>query len=146
MHAKTIVVPVDFSNYSQTALNHAAQLAAESGAKLHIVHVRDELDAYADLGFTGYAPPMSHEGELLAELKKVQPTVGSAEFEHKLLVGSPAAALVDYAKEVSADIIVMGTHGRKGLTRVLMGSVAEAVVRTASCPVLTVKLPASQPA
>jgi len=66
-------------------------------------------------------------------------------FEHKLLVGDPASAIVEAAEEENVDLIVLGTHGRTGLTRLLMGSVAENVVRKAKCPVLTVKHPSPLP-
>ena len=71
------------------------------------------------------------------------PTDPTVPVVHKLLVGDPAEAIVQQAEAEHADMIVMGTHGRTGLTRMLMGSVAEAVVRRAACPVLTVKQPAA---
>jgi nucleotide-binding universal stress UspA family protein len=76
----------------------------------------------------------------------VVPPSDDIDHEHRSLKGSPAEAIVDCAKEVGADFIVMGTHGRTGLARVLMGSVAEAVVRQAPCPVVTVKEHADEPA
>jgi nucleotide-binding universal stress UspA family protein len=72
-------------------------------------------------------------------LHAVVPTDPSIPFEHKLMTGDPAAEIVRLAESEGADMIVMATHGRTGLRRLLMGSVAEAVVRRAACPVLTVK-------
>ena len=72
-------------------------------------------------------------------LKEVVPTDPQVACEHRLLTGDPAVAIARLAEEEHADLIVMGTHGRTGLTRLLMGSVAEAVVRRAPCPVLTYK-------
>jgi len=74
------------------------------------------------------------------------PSDPSVSFEHKLLAGDPAAAIVEAADQENVDLIVLGTHGRTGLTRLLMGSVAENVVRKAKCPVLTVKHPSAVPA
>jgi nucleotide-binding universal stress UspA family protein len=86
------------------------------------------------------------KGELRRMLGNVVPTDHNVPFEHRLLVGEPATAIVEDAEKEGADLIVMGTHGRTGLSRLLMGSVAEAVVRRAKCPVLTVKHPAQVPA
>jgi nucleotide-binding universal stress UspA family protein len=84
-----------------------------------------------------------HLEELKKALVAVVPTDPSIRFEHKLLEGDPATTIVQTAEDENADFIVIGTHGRTGLTRLLMGSVAEAVVRRAKCPVLTIKQPAS---
>jgi hypothetical protein len=77
-------------------------------------------------------------------LRQIVPPVSDVAYEHKMLTGTPAEGIVRFAEEVQADFIVMGTHGRTGLFRVLMGSVAEAVVRKAPCPVLTVRQPAPE--
>ena len=82
-----------------------------------------------------------HREELKKNLVAVMPADPSIHFEHKLLVGDPATAIVQLAEDENADFLVIGTHGRTGLTRLLMGSVAEAVVRHAKCPVLTIKQP-----
>jgi nucleotide-binding universal stress UspA family protein len=77
--------------------------------------------------------------ELVSLLEAVKPGDPNVAFEQRMLTGDPAGALVDFAKEEQIDLIVLGTHGRSGLSRLLMGSVAEAVVRRAECPVLTFK-------
>lgn len=79
--------------------------------------------------------------ELRKALAQVVPTDPNVPYEHKLLIGDPATSIVDLAESEGVDFIVLGSHGRTGLTRLLMGSVAEAVVRRAKCPVLTVKQP-----
>ncbi len=84
--------------------------------------------------------------ELRKSLLQVMPADHTVPYDHMLLVGDPATAIAQAAEREGADLIVMGTHGRTGLTRLLMGSVAEAVVRKARCPVLTVKHPAEVPA
>lgn len=144
MKARKILFPTDFSPFGQEALRWATSLARDSGAALIIVHVEE--------------PPMSYGGgevfiggeegdreELKKSLVKVVPTDAKVPFEHKLLVGDPATAIVEEADNENADLIVIGTHGRTGLTRLLMGSVAEAIVRRAKCPVLVVKHPSALP-
>jgi universal stress protein A len=73
------------------------------------------------------------------ELGKIVPDDSNVRCEHRVLVGVPALEIAGLAEEEQADLIIMGTHGRTGLTRLLMGSVAEAVVRRADCPVLTLR-------
>lgn len=141
MKATQILCPVDFSEHSEFALNYATQLAKESGAVLHLVHVHEDALPY-DTGFGGYIPAPTDMGAVEAELKRVKPSAPDVSYQHAILVGDPATALVDYASEHKCDLIVLGTHGRTGLARLLMGSVAEAVVRRADCPVISVKQPA----
>ncbi len=141
MNATKIMCPIDFSDYSDVALGYASQLASESGATLFLIHVDDTQVPY-DAGFAGYVPP-PHEAERMSEiLRAKRPTVDGVPCEHHLLVGHPADAIVEFSKAHGIDLIVMGTHGRTGVSRFLMGSIAEAVVRQSECPVLTVKQPA----
>lgn len=88
-----------------------------------------------------YGVPEPDTRALEEMLKKIRPTDPNVPYEHRLVVGSPAHAICDLADEEGVDMIVMGTHGRTGLRRLLMGSVAEHVVRWANCPVLTFKMP-----
>lgn len=141
MNANTILVPTDFSNASEEALRWATSLARDTGAKLVIAHVEEAPMAYA--GELPLTPDEATRDELRRSLAQTAPADSSVSYEHKLLVGEPATAIVDLAEREHADLIVMGSHGRKGITRLLMGSVAEAVVRKAKCPVLTVKQPAA---
>jgi len=145
MHAQKILFPTDFSPASSEALRWATSLARDCGATLIIVHVEEPPMAYG--GGEMYFPiDETTIGELRKALVQVVPLDPAVGFEHKLLAGDPATAIVDAAENENADLIVMGSHGRTGLTRLLMGSVAEAVVRKAKCPVLTVKQPAQVPA
>jgi len=89
-----------------------------------------------------YAIPEPPTEELLAKLDAIVLPDSHVPVARRLLAGDPAEALIRLAQTEDVDMIVMGTHGRRGLTRLLMGSVAEAVVRAAPCPVLTVKQPA----
>lgn len=145
MNAKKIVVPVDFSTGQAEALQLATSLARETGAKLFIVHVEEPTLAYAVGGaYYGTADPQ-HE-DLVKMLHEVVPPSSEVAYEHQSLSGEPADQIVSFAEEIDADFIVMGTHGRTGVTRVLMGSVAEWVVRNAKCPVITIKENAPQAA
>lgn len=140
MNAKRILCPVDFSAFSDSAVGYASTLAQEAGAKLYLVHV-DESQVPYDAGYAGYIPQLDPEA-IKEKLAEVQPTLAGIETEHVMLSGRAADALVDFANDHDIDLIVMGTHGRTGVARLVMGSIAEAVVRHAACPVLTVKLPA----
>ena len=146
MHADKILFPTDFSPASEDALRWATALARDSGATLSIVHVEEPPMAYGGGEMYIALDEGETKGELRRLLGNVVPTDHNVPFEHRLLVGDPATAIVEDAEKENADLIVMGTHGRAGLSRLLMGSVAEAVVRRARCPVLTVKHPAEVPA
>ena len=141
MRATTIVFPTDFSEHSHAALGHATALVRDTGAMLLIVHVHQPAERFADTGFVGY-PVNDDEQDLNRMLSDVKPTESGVGFTHTLLTGNPAEEILRFAEERDADMIVLGTHGRTGLSRLLMGSVAEAVVRGAKCPVLTIKQPA----
>ena len=141
---KTIVVPTDFSSLSLSALQYASELARALGARLDLVHAVDELTAryldlpdYAQLGQLQTTLERSARDQIdmlvAAENRLTPGTTGAV-----LTTRSPAEAIVSYARDVNADLIVMGTHGRNAVGRLLLGSVAERVVRTAPCPVLTI--------
>lgn len=141
MKAEKILVPVDFSENSDAALDWATVLARDTGATLLLVHV-ETVPLTTGGGEYIYAIPEPPTQELLERLNKVVPKDASVPVERRLLAGDPADAILRTAESENVDMIVMGTHGRRGITRLLMGSVAEAVVRRANCPVLTVKQPA----
>jgi nucleotide-binding universal stress UspA family protein len=141
----TILHPTDFSDRSTHALHLACALARDYGARLIILHVATTPTiAYGE----GVVPPdpetlFEAERELLERLTVPDPAVA---VERRFEEGDPIADILRVAQESHADLIVMGTHGRTGLSRLLMGSVAEQVVRRASCPVLTVTHPFAVPA
>lgn len=142
MKAKTIVLATDFSDYAGDAMGYATALARDTGATLHLVHAVAPPPHSADRGFGGFDAEAEMETgaqETLAEVKLLDESIPVV---RKLLHGAPAAEIVKYAKEQDADMIVLGTHGHTGILRVLLGSVAEEVVRKAHCPVLTIKQPA----
>ena len=136
MAAKTILFPTDFSTASDAALAHAETLAKQAGAKLLIVHIEEPPLAYGG-GELYYGLPEPNSARIRNMLEDVKPTDPAVPFEHRLTMGDPAAEVVRIAAEDKVEMIVMGTHGRTGLTRMLMGSVAEAIVRQSPCPVLT---------
>jgi len=139
MNAKKILFPTDFSTASDAGLAHAATLARETGATLLIAHVEEPMPAY--VGEMYYGVPLPSNPEVRRMLNAIVPSDPEVRYEHRLLFGNPAEEIVRLANEEHADMIVMGTHGRKGFSRMLMGSVAEAVVRRAECPVFTLKQP-----
>lgn len=138
MHAKKILFPTDFSHLSDSALAHATTLARDTGASLLVLHVEEPPLAYGG-GEMYYGIPDPDQPEIRRMLANVKPADAKVHVEHRIVTGDPADEIVRVAEEEHVDMIVMGTHGRTGLSRMLMGSVAEAVVRRAKCPVFTFK-------
>ena len=130
---RKILYPTDFSSYSNQAYFHAVALAENHGAQLTILYVYNE---------AGGEEEQTYWQKQLEQIRPVDPNIP---VEHVFLRGDPASQIVRYARESGADLIVMGTHGRTGLERLLMGSVAEKVMREAACSVLVVKLPKGIP-
>ena len=147
MDIKTILFPTDFSEFNEAALEFASRLAAESGAMLYIVHADDMEQVAAVMFDTGYPypSPWDDEGrrEAHRKLEKVLPTVPGVKYQHFYLRGTATGEIVAFAEEHAVDLIIMASHGRTGLRRLLMGSTAENVMRQAPCPVLIVKQPAT---
>lgn len=145
---KQVLVPTDFSEPADTALAYGRELAARFGATLHVLHVAENIYV-TTLGAETYvnvAPDLQHDLEESARRRLddlILDSDGSGPRTKAVVMTSapPAFAIVDYAKDHDIDVIVMGTHGRTGFSHLMMGSVAERVVRLASCPVLTVRHP-----
>ena len=137
---KTIVVPVDFSDESLDAVKVARQQLAEQDRDLHVIHVVPELPAATYPGLT--QDPLDDElrtREATEALQRALCETASDEISIDVRVGDAGHRIVEFAKEISADLIVMPSHGRSGLSRVLLGSVAERVTRHAPCPVLILR-------
>lgn len=144
---KKVLVATDFSEAADAALAYGRELARQFGAELHVLHVAD--DVYVRLGGDAYVavlPELQQDvenqakqrlAELLIDNDKNPLPVKSA----VVTASATALAIVDYATESNVDLIVVGTHGRGAVAHLLLGSVAERVVRTARCPVLTVRHP-----
>ncbi len=142
---KTILVPTDFSEASETAFQYAKTVAEAFGASLHLVHVMEDLLAHAWTAevYVASMPQLREEIE-----KEAQERLGSMlSVEERLrfkavmslVAGNPFIEIIRYAKTHNVDLIVLGTHGRGPIAHMLLGSVAEKVVRKSPCPVLTVR-------
>jgi nucleotide-binding universal stress UspA family protein len=144
---KSILVATDFGEAAGAALAYGRELARTFGATLHVLHVTD--DVYVRLGGDAYVA-------VLPELQKDMEDVARQQLDRLCIDNDPvplpvrkavitsaatAAAIVQYARDLEINLIVLGTHGRGAVAHLLMGSVAERVVRTAPCPVLTVRYP-----
>jgi nucleotide-binding universal stress UspA family protein len=141
---RKILVPVDFSAHSARAVQVAADLARRYEGTLELVHVFDPLAYPLPDGYVMFTRPQLDEmfARFDAELAKYQQAAlaaGAARVQTHVRQGPCAAEICDYAREGLFDLVVMGTHGRRGLSRVLLGSVAERVLRMAPCPVLTLR-------
>jgi nucleotide-binding universal stress UspA family protein len=134
---KKILVPTDYSDAAENALRYAIDLAEKIGAEIELVHAW-QLSAYASPSSElakGMERDLSKDLEGLARRYSGHHVV----IRRHLRMGPPYAEIIDAAKELGCDLIVMGTTGRTGLEHFLLGSVAERVVRMAECPVLTVR-------
>jgi nucleotide-binding universal stress UspA family protein len=140
MPTNKIVLPTDFSHCSDAALEYATILARQLDATLLIIHAEEPAAAYGG-GEMYYGLLEPDHAELQRMLQEIKPTDPKVAYEHRMLVGQgdPANQIVEFAKQEDANLIVLGTHGRTGLKRLLMGSIAEAIVRRAHCPVLVMK-------
>jgi nucleotide-binding universal stress UspA family protein len=132
---RTILHPTDFSPLAQHAFEVACALAADYKARLVLLHVHEPP---VPVGELVSIEPAGYRELLLRELKEMKPAPSIAT-EYRLEEGLVVPAILRVAHDTKCDLIVVGTHGRHGLGRVLMGSVAESVLRDATCLVLTVK-------
>ena len=142
---KTILHPTDFSAGADTAFRFARALARDYGARLVVLHAA-ALPPAAIVGGVMIPAPSVEQEPIREQLRWRLADAPDVNGEARLAEGDAAPAILRAAKDVGADLIVMGTHGRTGLGRLLMGSVAEQVVRKATCPVLTVKCPPKEAA
>lgn len=146
MNVKKILFPTDFSEGSDNALPYAADMVKHYGAKLYLLHVIQDIAGAT----ASYVPHVSLD-ELYRDMEKnaakeidrygIEELRGIKDIERIVVKGRPYEEILKFARENKADLIVIGTHGRKGLDRVIFGSTAEKVVRDAPCPVLSVRLP-----
>ena len=140
---KTILVPTDFSETAQKALDYAVELAEKLGAKLQVIHAFElPLVGFPD-GTLTITAEMATRITVAAQ-KALDEVVAKykgrpVELMTSLVQGDPRELVLEAARKLGADLIVMGTHGRRGIARALIGSVAESVVRTSSIPVLTLR-------
>jgi nucleotide-binding universal stress UspA family protein len=141
---KKILVPTDFSKGSENALRYGCELAAKFGGELHLLHIMQE--TVGDFDYF-YAVSGNFFEEMREDAQRRMDAVldpawnGGKGVKRVVTSGTPFREILRYAKQNEIDLIVMGTHGRGAITHMLMGSVAEKVVRMAACPVLTVRHP-----
>ncbi|MEZ6098877.1 MAG: universal stress protein [Pirellulaceae bacterium] len=148
MNLRNILVPTDFSESSDAAVALASSLARDSNSRLVLVHVLED-DYPVTEGMAAAYAGISAErhDEAQAALEAIKATDPDTKVERVLMEGPVAETIVEMAQSRDdIDLIVVGSHGRKGLSRLILGSVAEQIVRTATCPVLTVKVPNHVPA
>jgi nucleotide-binding universal stress UspA family protein len=145
MQIKTILFPTDFSNGARAAMDHAASLAKDYQAKLVLLYVIQDISIAE-----WYIPSSLSVGDLVEDMQKsawqemdkwfAEVSKQVKDVEKMVVRGVPFVEIIRTAKEKSADLIVIGTHGRTGIDHMLFGSTAEKVVRKSSCPVLTVRI------
>lgn len=145
---KTIITPIDFSENADKIAKSAAYVAGKFGARLHLIFVVQNFEDYS--GF--FIPQMNMpnlEQELFTGAEDRMKSfcdenteslhgTGIKELHYKVFMGDVAEQIVQYSADIEGDLIVMGTHGYKGLEKIMFGSVADKVVRGAACPVLTI--------
>ena len=145
---RKIVVPVDFSAHSRAALEYAIDFAKQIGAEIHVIHAFSmpltTVAAYEFAGAVAAVPPNLWADLESAASQNLEAFVGEADakgvpVKSRLVIDIATKAILDFAENVDADLIIMGTRGLTGLKHVALGSVAERTLRSAACPVLTLK-------
>lgn len=146
MEIKNILYPTDLSEGSANAIPYVVDLTKHYGARLYVIHV-----IYDIARATGWHVPHMNLNELYADIETgvkkelerccVEEMRGYKDIEYRIVKGLPHEEILKFADENNIDMIIIGTHSRKGLDRIIFGSTAEKVVRNARCPVLTVGLP-----
>lgn len=146
LEIRRILVPVDFSEYGQHAMRYGCELARQFSSELHLLHVVE--DIYPMVPEAGLLIPAQTDfltglresaEKALGQLPPPDLANGIDTVVRQISSGRPFLEIVRYADENRINLIVIGTHGRSGLEHILMGSVAERIVRKAPCPVLTVR-------
>ena len=140
LHLRTILFTTDFSERSKYAYPLAVALARDHGAKLTVAHILEPFLQGGELGMTMLWPPEADE-DVRTRLRNEYPADPRVSTEYVVADGQPTEQILRLAESLKCDLIVLGTHGRSGLARILAGSVAEEILRHALCPVLTVRMP-----
>jgi len=146
LNFNVIVVTTDLSDYSLRALPYAIGLAERFDAKLKVVCVNEPALQVSDVAWVGIDTRASDEERQRDAMNAIEKIIREqvprgVDVEAKVFTGNAVENIINYARDTNADLLVMCTHGRSGLSHVLMGSTAEAIVRRAPCPVLTLKQP-----
>lgn len=140
---KKILCPVDFSKFTEEVIAYAADIAKQYGAELHVLHVIPNLTYFTP--YESFLTPenlvaveKNIQNEVERDFGKILKHVGM-EIKKVVKTGVAFVEIIDYAKSEGIDLIVMGTHGRSGIEHILIGNVAEKVVRKSPCPVMTIR-------
>ena len=136
MDIKRILCPIDFSDTSELALEVASDFARDTLATLYIVHVEDNPVPFGPGLHGGLPSPIDKDNH---RLWATLPTATNVDFEHHLLLGPSKDTIVRFIDEKEIDLVVVGSHGRSGISRALVGSFAEELMRASPVPVLTVR-------
>jgi nucleotide-binding universal stress UspA family protein len=139
----TVLHPTDFSELSEDAFQAACRLARDHGARIIVLYVRAPALMVGPVGeaVPTVPDPVQTPDDVKSRLSALHVLDPALEVEYRVADGNPAAEIVRLAQAEGANLIVMGTHGRRGIGRLLLGSVAESVLRRAPCPVLTLRGP-----
>ncbi|OPY64646.1 MAG: hypothetical protein A4E57_03472 [Syntrophorhabdaceae bacterium PtaU1.Bin034] len=139
-----ILVPIDFSEYTDDIIKYATEIAQRFGSSIYLIHVIPNMDY-----FTPYESFMAAEnivtvqkgieGEVTKDLEEVGRKITGIKTTNIIRTGVAFVEIIDYVRSEGIDLVIMGTHGRGGLEHILIGSVAEKVVRKSPCPVLTIR-------
>ena len=139
-----ILVPLDFSDYTDEIMQVAVQLAKKFGSTLHVLHVIPNMDYFTP--YESFLPAESLvniqrdvEREVEKDMEAIAKKIGDVPVIRAVRTGVAFVEITDYVRAENIDLVVMGTHGRGGLEHILLGSVAEKVVRKSRCPVLTIR-------
>lgn len=137
-----ILVPTDGSPAAEAAIDNAVDLASTYGARIHALYVVDaSAFSTVEAGSEMVVEALEEEGEAAVESVRGAAEAAGVEVEGSVTTGTPYRTIIDYIEDNDIDLVVMGTHGRRGLDRLLLGSVTERVVRSADVPVMTVRQP-----
>jgi nucleotide-binding universal stress UspA family protein len=137
----TVVIPFDFSELSIEAVEKAIEMAEDS-TSLHVIHVVDPTPIMISMDPALPVPASYDHGRYEHALQELRKRFGEGDYAKLKIqcsIGDPGTEIVEYAKSVRANLIIIPSHGRTGLTRMLLGSVAERVLRMANCPVLVLR-------
>lgn len=144
---RNILAPTDFSPHSEVGLRYACSLAERFGAKLHVLHILSEVVPVGPDPMIAPVLPPEYYSESEAQSREALKDALKPEWGRPVAVetavkwGNPVEVVIEYARNMQVDLIVIATHGRTGLSHVLLGSVAERIVREGPCPVLTIRDP-----
>jgi len=143
MKVNKVLVPIDFSQNARRIVQEGFDIAGKFGAEVHILFVAQVFQDYSEF-FVPHMPAIQFEEDILSRAREKMDEFIKENFDNcsscktEILAGDVAETILAYAEEKGIDLIVMGTHGYKGLEKILFGSVAEKVVKAAHCPVLTI--------